>query len=83
MVHKILATDKRPNSPFPLDLTWTGTLPGACQFSFLNLRLVDCVAALDLGLGLWKGTWPRACQLHHPFLVFIVRRKNACFAEAK
>ena len=31
VVHKILATAQRPNSPFSLDLTWTGTWPGACQ----------------------------------------------------
>ena len=34
MAHKNLVTVQRPNSPFPLDLTGTGTgtWPGACQF---------------------------------------------------
>ena len=29
--YEILVTAQRPNSPFPLDLTGTGTRPGACQ----------------------------------------------------
>ena len=34
VAHEILVTAQRPNSPFPLDLTWTwtGTWPGACQY---------------------------------------------------